>query len=79
MSRSIEIDAPISAVFSRLTDLNEYTKWNQFPKGDPTNQTSVTGDGLISFLVWKGDKTGEGVVHWITNAKSDSKTGDLNL
>lgn len=101
MSRSVEIDAPLASVFTKLTDLNEYVKWNPFPEGDPTNQTNVTGAGVGAFLVWKGEKTGEGkmtitniepekkiavkmdfykpmsgegVVHWITNPKSESKT-----
>ena len=101
MSRSIEIQAPVTTVFSKLTNLNEYVKWNPFPEGDPTNQATVEGDGVGSYLVWKGDKTGEGkmtitsvdpdkniaikmefykpmsgegIVHWITNATSDSKT-----
>lgn len=60
MSRSIEIHAPVGTVFSRLTSLSEYNKWNPFPEGDPANQTSVSGDGVGSFLSWRGDKTGEG-------------------
>lgn len=60
MSRSIEINAPVAVVFAKLTDLNEYVKWNPFPEGDPTNTTDVTGMGVGSYLVWKGDKTGEG-------------------
>lgn len=60
MSRSIEINAAVPVVFSKLTDLNEYVKWNPFPEGDPTNTASVTGLGVGSYLVWKGDKTGEG-------------------
>lgn len=101
MSRSIEINSSVSAVFSKLINLNVYAKWNPFPEGDATNQTNVTGEGLNSYLVWKGDKTGEGkmtisaietdkkiavrmeffkpmsgegMVHWITEAKSDSIT-----
>lgn len=101
MSRSIEIQAPVGAVFSKLTNLNEYVKWNPFPEGDPTNQTNVTGLGVGSYMIWKGDKTGEGkmtitnvepdkkisikmdfykpmsgegVVLWITNAKTDATT-----
>ena len=101
MSRSIEIQAPVGVVFSKLTNLNEYVKWNPFPESDPSNQTNVSGDGVGSFLVWKGNKTGEGkmtitniepqkkidvkmeffkpmtgegMVHWILSAKSDSKT-----
>ncbi len=60
MSRSIEIQAPVAIVFSRLTNLNEYNKWNPFPEGDPSNQTNVIGEGVGSSLSWKGDKTGEG-------------------
>ena len=101
MSRSVEIGAPIASVFSKLTDLNEYVKWNPFPEGDPTNQANVSGVGVGSYLTWKGQKTGEGkmtitniepekkigvkmdfykpmsgegMVYWITNAKSDSQT-----
>jgi uncharacterized protein YndB with AHSA1/START domain len=60
MSRSIEINAPVTTVFSKLTDLNEYVKWNPFPEGDPTNTAQVSGTGAGSSLTWKGDKTGEG-------------------
>lgn len=60
MSRSLSINAPAETIFSQLTNLNVYIKWNPFPEGDPTNTTQVTGDGINSFLVWKGDKTGEG-------------------
>ncbi len=101
MMRSIEIDAPVNTVFAKLTDLNEYVKWNPFPEGDPTNTANVSGQGVGSFLAWKGEKTGEGkmtiatiepdqkisfkmefykpmsgegIVHWITKAKSDTKT-----
>jgi hypothetical protein len=91
----------VTTVFTKLTDLNEYVKWNPFPEGDPTNTADVSGAGIGSYLTWKGEKTGEGkmtitniepekkidikmdfykpmsgegVVHWITSAKSDSKT-----
>jgi len=101
MSRSIEINSSAAQVFSRLTSLNEYVKWNPFPEGDPTNQATVNGEGVGSFLIWKGKKTGEGkmtitniepgkkidvkmefykpmksegMVHWIVNANSDSKS-----
>jgi uncharacterized protein YndB with AHSA1/START domain len=101
MARSIEIDAPVATVFSKLTDLNEYVKWNPFPEGDPTNTANVSGQGVGSNLVWKGEKTGEGkmtissiepeqkigikmefykpmsgegMVYWLTRAKSDAKT-----
>jgi uncharacterized protein YndB with AHSA1/START domain len=60
MSRSIEINAPVNLVFTKLTDLNEYVKWNPFPEGDPTNTAQVSGSGVGSFLTWKGEKTGEG-------------------
>ena len=98
MSRSIEIQASDASVFSKLADLNEYNKWNPFPEGDPSNQVNVSGIGMGSSLIWKGQKTGEGkmtiigmepnkkidikmeffepmraegLVHWITFAKSD--------
>jgi len=101
MSRSIEIAAPVNDVFVKLTDLNEYVKWNPFPNGDPSNTATVSGEGLGASLVWKGDKTGEGkmtiseidtsksitikmefykpmsgegLVKWITSAKSESTT-----
>lgn len=101
MSRTIEINKPVNLVFSKLTDLNEYVKWNPFPEGDPTNTADITGSGVGSYLVWKGEKTGEGkmtiagiepdkkiaikmdfykpmsgegMVHWITNQKSETST-----
>ena len=72
MSRAIEIQAPVGVVFAKLTNLNEYVKWNPFPEGDPTNQTHVTGLGVGSYLIWKGDKTGEGKMT-ITNVEPDKK------
>ena len=74
MSRSIEIEAPIATVFTKLTDLNEYVKWNPFPDGDPTNIAEVSGTGIGSYLVWKGEKTGEGKMT-ITTIESEQKIG----
>lgn len=74
MSRSIEINAPVEAVFTKLTDLNEYVKWNPFQEGDPTNKNEVTGLGGGSFLVWKGEKTGEGKMT-IISIESPQKIG----
>ena len=74
MSRSVVIDAPIASVFSKLTDLNEYVKWNPFPEGDPTNQANVIGAGVGSYLVWKGEKTGEGKMT-ITKIEPEKKIG----
>ena len=72
MSRSIEIKAPVATVFSRLPNLSEYNKWNPFPEGDPTNQTNISGDGVGSFLTWKGGKTGEGKMT-VTGIDSNKK------
>jgi uncharacterized protein YndB with AHSA1/START domain len=72
MSRSIEINAPLATVFTKLTDLHEYVKWNPFPEGDPTNQADVSGTGIGSSLVWKGQKTGEGKMT-ITNIETEMK------
>ncbi|MCC2679973.1 MAG: hypothetical protein K0R29_2549 [Pseudobdellovibrio sp.] len=58
MSRSIKIKAPVSEVFKRLPDLNEYNKWNPF--ADSKQQSEVTGTGLNSSLSWKGGDSGEG-------------------
>lgn len=60
MSRSIVINAPVSEVFKRLPDLNEYNKWNPFSAGDTTHTTQVTGVGLDSYMTWKGKNSGEG-------------------
>lgn len=72
ISRSIEIQALVGTVFKKLTNLNEYMKWNPFPEGDPTNQVNVVGDGVGSYLVWKGEKTGEGKMT-ITNIDPEKK------
>lgn len=74
MSRSIEIDAPVAIVFTKLTDLNEYVKWNPFPEGDPTNTADVNGLGIGSSLVWKGEKTGEGKMT-IATIEPENKIG----
>jgi len=58
MSRSIVIKAPVSEVYKRLPDLNEYVKWNPF--ADSKQQSEVTGVGLNSFLTWRGGDSGEG-------------------
>lgn len=60
MSRSIVIKAPVSEVFKRLPDLNEYNKWNPFAEGDSSQQTQVEGTGLNSWMTWKGEKSGSG-------------------
>ncbi len=72
MSRSIEIEAPLPTVFSKLTSLSEYNKWNPFPEGDPSNQTTVTGEGVGSSLSWTGKKTGEGKMT-VTNIEPNQK------
>ena len=77
MSRSVEINAPVTVVFRRLTDLNEYVRWNPFPEGDPTNQTNVSGAGVGSSLTWKGEKTGEGKMT-ITEVEPD-KNVDIRM
>lgn len=60
MSRSIVIDAPVANVFTKLTDLNEYTKWNPFAEGDIENKYEVNGAGVGGYLEWKGGKAGDG-------------------
>lgn len=60
MSRSVEIQAPVSLVFPKLLDLHEYVKWNPFAEGDPTNKTDISGSGVGSSLAWISEKTGEG-------------------
>lgn len=72
MSRSIEIQEPVSTVFAKLTSLNDYLKWNPFQEGDPTHASNVTGDGVGSYLTWKGEKTGEGKMT-IANIELDKK------
>lgn len=74
MSRTITIEASVSTIFTRLTDLNEYIKWNPFPEGDPTNTAQVSGSGIGSYLVWKGEKTGEGKMT-ITTIEPEQKIG----
>ncbi|WP_063242414.1 SRPBCC family protein [Bdellovibrio bacteriovorus] len=58
--RSIEINAPVSTVFPRLTDLNEFVKWNPFSESDPTSKTEVAGTGVGSTMTYSGEKSGEG-------------------
>jgi hypothetical protein len=60
MSRSIQINAPVSAVFANLEDLNTYPKWNAFSEGDVENKYEISGTGVGAYLHWKGGKTGEG-------------------
>ena len=72
MSRTIEINAPLTTVFTNLTDLNVYAKWNPFPEGDPTNTNEITGNGVGAYMTWKGEKTGEGKMT-IAEVEQDKK------
>ncbi|KHD87157.1 MAG: hypothetical protein OM95_15785 [Bdellovibrio sp. ArHS] len=60
LTRSIEINAPLSVVHAKLTDLNEFAKWNPFREDDPSSKVEVSGTGLGSTMVWAGEKTGQG-------------------
>lgn len=60
MSRSIVIKAPVSEVFKRLPDFNEYTKWNPFSEGDGTYKNEVAGVGVGSTMSWQGERNGSG-------------------
>lgn len=77
LARSIEINAPLNAVYPRLTDLNEFVKWNPFSESDPTSKTEVVGTGVGSTMTYSGEKSGEGRMT-IVNAVPD-KSVDLRM
>lgn len=60
ISRTIEIESTPMGVHTYLVDLNHYPKWNPFSESDPGSTNQITGSGVGSFLIWKGEKTGEG-------------------
>lgn len=69
ISRAVVIKAPVSEVFKRLPDLNEYLNWNPF-SAKASNQ--VSGVGQDSFMTWKDKEAGEGKMT-ITQVLSNHK------
>ena len=64
ITRTVEVKAPVSAVFPLINNLPKgWTQWNPFVvAGDPTYQVSYSGpeEGVGAAQAWDGKETGEG-------------------
>ena len=60
--RSIELAAPIEAVFARIVDLHAFNVWNPWAKMDPEIQLAYRGpqSGVGAVSAWTSKKVGEG-------------------
>lgn len=57
LQRSIDIDAPIGAVFSLVGDLREFSRWDPWSKKDPNISVNYSGPdfGVGSVRSWSGN------------------------
>lgn len=64
VEKSTVINKPISAVMSRIANLNDYALWNPWQQSDPTAIKSITGSpGSPGHkYAWEGKKVGVGAL-----------------
>ena len=64
VEKSTIINKPISAVMSRIANLNDYALWNPWQQSDPTATNSITGSpGTPGHkYAWEGKKVGVGAL-----------------
>jgi len=64
VEKSTVINKPISAVMSRIANLNDYALWNPWQQSDPTATKSITGTpGAPGHkYAWEGKKVGVGAL-----------------
>ena len=62
VSRTIEINAPVSVAFAYLKSLKKQNEWGPWSEMDTTMQVSYYGeDGTVGFVSrWDGEKAGKG-------------------
>lgn len=75
VNRSIEINAPIEQVFSKLNDFNHWQAWSPWLIMDPSTKVDVAND--TKSYSWEGDRTGSGKMA-ITN-ESPNASIDYDL
>jgi hypothetical protein len=64
VEKSTVINKPISAVMSRIANLNDYALWNPWQQSDPTATKTITGTpGSPGHkYAWEGKKVGVGAL-----------------
>jgi len=62
VERSIEIKAPVDAVFAQVNDLNHWQAWTVWASQDPEMryETSAVSAGTGAWQKWDGPKSGRG-------------------
>ena len=55
VERSVEIDASPEEVFTVLADFHQYKHYDPWGSKDPTNQVTITGEGVGAMYEWKGE------------------------
>lgn len=62
VTRSIEINQPVAAVFEQVEDFNEFEKWNPWSAMETgiKHTQSNPAKGVGAYWTWEGNKTGQG-------------------
>ncbi|NVK86156.1 MAG: SRPBCC family protein [Cytophagia bacterium] len=75
VSRSIEIKAPVEAVFSKVNDLNHWISWSPWLILEPEAKVTVRDDA--KYYEWEGKRTGSGHMTIISEKENESLDIDL--
>jgi ribosome-associated toxin RatA of RatAB toxin-antitoxin module len=60
VERSAEVNAPAAKVFTVISDLNQFSRWNPWAEMEPTAKIEVAGQGIGATYSWAGQKTRSG-------------------
>ena len=60
IERSIVIDKPVDSVFSLVSDLNNYVKWDPWSNQEINKNIKFYGKGNTQSYEWDGDTIGKG-------------------
>jgi uncharacterized membrane protein len=78
VEKSIVINAPASAIFPHLNNLEKFVAWSPWSKMDPAAKNTYEGAaaGVGAKMRWDGPETGKGM-QWITESVENErvKTG----
>lgn len=75
ISKSIEINAPVDKVFSKINDLNHWTAWSPWLILEPETKVTVRDDA--KYYEWEGERTGSG--HMTITSEKENERVDLDL
>lgn len=61
VQRSITVAAPPEAVYAEVVDFRRWERWSPWARLDPSQKTTVAGEGVGAVYTWSGnDKVGAG-------------------